>query len=235
MKKSLIILLFVLCGISANAQSLYDKCANEVESILNEAKTIWYSNDTIYWYTPERQARYVGYCVKASNVVDNYLQMATTPADKADLLWMQLRLLSNFLYNEDGQSYNGISLSEYNRYIDKYMQIINELNEYSNDISNKDERDLEQAYIAQNLGYVYYYQKKYQNATEQFNIVVLKYNSLLDSTIDADEVDALGQCGYYGLGLIAYKMGNRTLAKSCYNKAKSILDDENIVPYEEVY
>lgn len=235
MKKLLIILLFVLCGISANAQSLYDKCANEVEAILNEAETIWYNNGTTYLYTPERQARYVGYCVKASNVVDKYLQKTITTADMVDLLWMQLRILSNFLYNEDGQSYNGIKLSEYNRYIDKYMQIINELDEYSNDISNKDERDLEQAYIAQNLGYIYYYQRKYQNATEQFNIVVSKYNSLLDSTIDTDEVDALGQCGYYELGLIAYKTGNRTLAKSNYDKAKSILDDENIVPYEEVY
>lgn len=235
MKKSLIILLLVLCGISANAQSLYDQCANEVESIFNEAETIWYNDGTIYLYTPERQARYVGYCVKASNVVDMYLQKTMATADKVDLLWMQLRILSIFLYNEDGQSYNGISLSEYNRYIDKYMQIINELDEYSNGISNEDERDLEQAYIAQTLGYIYYYQRKYQNATVQFNIVVSKYNSLLDSIIDADEVDALGQCGYYGLGLIAYKTGNRALAKSHYDKAKSILDDENIVPYEEVY
>ena len=159
MKKLLIVLLSVICGISANAQSLYEQCANEVESILNEAETIWYSNGTTYLYTPERQARYVGYCVKASNIVDGYLQRTTTTADKVDLLWMQLRLLSNFLYNEDGQSYNGLTSAEYNRHIEKYMSIINKLSVYCNGISNTDEKNLEQAYIAQNLGYIYYYQK----------------------------------------------------------------------------
>ena len=175
--KHFIIILFALCGISANAQGLYDQCANEVESILNEAETIWYNNGTTYLYTPERQARYVGYCIKASSVVDNYLQRSTITAEKVDLLWMQLRLLSDFLYNEDGQSYNGLTSAEYNRYIDKYMSIINKLSGYCNGISNIDERNLEQAYIAQNLGYIYYYQKNYQKAKEQFNVVVLKYNS----------------------------------------------------------
>lgn len=232
--KHFIIILFSLCGISANAQSLYDKCANEVEAILNEAETIWYNNGTTYLYTPERQARYVGYCIKASSVVDNYLQRSTITAEKVDLLWMQLRLLSNFLYNEDGQSYNGLTSAEYNRYIDKYMSIINKLSGYCNGISNIDERNLEQAYIAQNLGYIYYYQKNYQKAKEQFNVVVLKYNSLLNSTIDSDEVTELGQCGYYELGYIAYKMGNNTVATTYYNKAKSILNDDYIVPYEEL-
>lgn len=232
--KHFIIILFALCGISANAQNLYDQCANEVEYILNEAETIWYNNGTTYLYTPERQARYVGYCVKASNVVDNYLQRAITTADKVDLLWMQLSLLSNFLYNKDGQSYNGLTLSEYNRYIDKYMSIINKLSVYCNDISDTDERNLEQAYIAQNLGYIYYYQKNYQKAKEQFNVVVSKYNTLLNSTIDSDEVDELGQCGYYELGYIAYIMGNNAVATSYYNKAKSILNDDYIVPYEEL-
>ena len=221
MKKILIFLILVICGISANAQSLYDQCANKVESILNEAETIWYNNGTTYWYTPERQARYVGYCVKASNVVDSYLQRVTTTSDKVDLLWMQLRLLSNFLYNEDGQSYNGISLSEYNRHIEKYMSIINKLSVYCNGISNTDEKNLE-------------HQKNYQKAKEQFNVVVLKYNSLRNSTIDSDEVTELGQCGYYELGHIAYKMGNNTVATSYYNKAKSILDDDYIVPYKEL-
>lgn len=234
MKKLLIILWLGICGISANAQSLYEQCANEVESILNEAETIWYSNGTTYWYTPERQARYVGYCVKASNVVDSYLQRVTMTSDKVDLLWMQLRLLSNFLYNEDGQSYNGISSTEYNRHVEKYMSIINKLSVYCNGISNTDEKNLEQAYIAQNLGYIYYYQKNYQKAKEQFNVVVSKYNSLLNSTIDSDEVTELGQCGYYELGHIAYKMGNNTVATNYYNKAKSILDDDYIVPYKEL-
>lgn len=234
MKKLLIILWLGICGIAADAQSLYDKCANEVEAILNEAETIWYNNGTTYWYTPERQARYVGYCVKASNVVDNYLQRATTTADKVDLLWMQLRLLSNFLYNENGQSYNGISSAEYNRHVEKYMSIINKLSVYCNGISNADDRNLEQAYIAQNLGYIYYYLKNYQKAKEQFNVVVSKYNSLLNSTIDSDDVAELGQCGYYELGHIAYKTGNNTVATNYYNKAKSILDDDYIVPYEEL-
>lgn len=234
MKKLLILLLLAICGISTNAQGLYDQCANEVESILNEAKTIWYNNGTTYLYTPERQARYVGYCIKASSVVDNYLQRSTITAEKVELLWMQLRLLSNFLYNEDGQSYNGLTSAEYNRYIDKYMSIINKLSGYCNGISNIDERNLEQAYIAQNLGYIYYYQKNYQKAKEQFNVVVLKYNSLLNSTIDSDEVTELGQCGYYELGYIAYKMGNNTVATTYYNKAKSILNDDYIVPYEEL-
>lgn len=234
MKKLLIILWLGICGIAADAQSLYDQCANEVESILNEAETIWYSNGTTYWYTPERQARYVGYCVKASNVVDNYLQRATTTADKVDLLWMQLRLLSIFLYNENGQSYNGISSAEYNRHVEKYMSIINKLSVYCNGISNDDDRNLEQAYIAQNLGYIYYYLKNYQKAKEQFNVVVSKYNSLLNSTIDSDDVAELGQCGYYELGHIAYKTGNNTVATNYYNKAKSILDDDYIVPYEEL-
>lgn len=232
--KHFIIILFALCGISTNAQGLYDQCVNEVESILNEAETIWYNNGTTYLYTPERQARYVGYCIKASSVVDNYLQRSTITAEKVDLLWMQLRLLSNFLYNEDGQSYNGLTSAEYNRYIDKYMSIINKLSGYCNGISNIDERNLEQAYIAQNLGYIYYYQKNYQKAKEQFNVVVLKYNSLLNSTIDSDEVDELGQCGYYELGYIAYIMGNNAVATSYYNKAKSILNDDYIVPYEEL-
>lgn len=234
MKKLFLILVASICGISANAQNLYDQCANEVEYILNEAETIWYNNGTTYLYTPERQARYVGYCVKASNVVDNYLQRAITTADKVDLLWMQLSLLSNFLYNKDGQSYNGLTLSEYNRYIDKYMSIINKLSVYCNDISDTDERNLEQAYIAQSLGYIYYYQKNYQKAKEQFNVVVSKYNTLLNSTIDSDEVDELGQCGYYELGYIAYIMGNNAVATSYYNKAKSILNDDYIVPYEEL-
>ena len=234
MKKLLIILWLGICGIAADAQSLYDQCVNEVESILNEAETIWYSNGTTYWYTPERQARYVGYCVKASSVVDNYLQRATTTADKVDLLWMQLRLLSNFLYNENGQSYNGISSAEYNRHVEKYMSIINKLSVYCNGISNADDRNLEQAYIAQNLGYIYYYLKNYQKAKEQFNVVVSKYNSLLNSTIDSDDVAELGQCGYYELGHIAYKTGNNTVATNYYNKAKSILDDDYIVPYEEL-
>lgn len=115
MKKVLIILLLTICGISANAQNLYDQCANEVESILNDAETIWYNNDTINLYTPERQA---------------------------------------------------------------------------------------------------------QKAKEQFNVVVSKYNTLLNSTIDSDEVDELGQCGYYELGHISYIMGNNTMATSYYNKAK---------------
>lgn len=129
MKKVLIILLLTICGISANAQNLYDQCANEVESILNDAETILYNNDTINLYTPERQA---------------------------------------------------------------------------------------------------------QKAKEQFNVVVSKYNILLNSTIDSDEVDELGQCGYYELGHIAYIMGNNTMATSYYNKAKSILNDDNIIPYEEM-
>lgn len=232
--KIIFVILLAICGIYANAQSLYEQCANEVESILNEAETIWYSNGTTYLYTPERQARYVGYCVKASNIVDSYLQRTTTTADKVDLLWMQLRLLSNFLYNEDGQSYNGLTSTEYNRHVEKYMSIINKLSVYCNGISNTDDRNLEQAYIAQNLGYIYYYQKNYQKAKEQFNVVVLKYNSLLNSTIDSDEVTELGQCGYYELGYIAYKMGNNTVATTYYNKAKSILNDDYIVPYEEL-
>lgn len=232
--KIIFVILLAICGIYANAQSLNEQCANEVESILNEAETIWYSNGTTYLYTPERQARYVGYCVKASNIVDSYLQRTTTTADKVDLLWMQLRLLSNFLYNEDGQSYNGLTSTEYNRHVEKYMSIINKLSVYCNGISNADDRNLEQAYIAQNLGYIYYYQKNYQKAKEQFNIVVSKYNSLLNSTIDSDEVAELGQCGYYELGHIAYKTGNNTVATNYYNKAKSILDDDYIVPYEEL-
>ena len=88
--KIIFVILLAICGIYANAQSLNEQCANEVESILNEAETIWYSNGTTYLYTPERQARYVGYCVKASNIVDSYLQRTTTTADKVDLLWVKI-------------------------------------------------------------------------------------------------------------------------------------------------
>lgn len=234
MKKFLIILLLAIYSISAKAQDIYDQCTNEVESILKDADRIWYNNGTLYGYTQERQAKYANYCIEACEVVDKYLQKVTNSSDKMELLWMQLRVLSNFLYNENAQTYNGLLPSEYNKQVNKYISIAKKLSEYSNAISNNSERDLEQAYIAQNLGYIYFYQGNYQKSKEQFNVVVSKYNSLLNSNIDSDEVTELGQCGYYELGYIAYKMGNNTVATTYYNKAKSILNDDYIVPYEEL-
>ena len=163
MKRLLIILLSAVCCISTKGQDLYDQCSKEVDAILYEADKIWYNNGVLYGYKPERQNKYANFCIKASNVIDGYLKKAISTTDKVELLWMQLRALSPFLYHEDGPTFNGMQISEFNQYVNKFISIANQLSQYSNAISNKNERDLEQAYIAQNLGYLYFYQKKIRN------------------------------------------------------------------------
>lgn len=234
MKRLLIILFSAICCISAKGQDLYDQCSNEVDAIFYEADKIWYNNGVSYEYTPERQYRYAEYCITASNVIDGYLKNVTSTRDKIDLLWFQLRVLSPFLYNEDGPAYNGMQISEFNHQVSKFVSIVDQLSEYSNTIPNKYERDLERAYIAQNLGYLYFYQKKYKEAKEQFNIIVSTCSLLASNTDYADEAKALIQCGYYELGHIAYKLGDVATANNYYSKAKSIkstLNNMDIVPY----
>lgn len=193
MKRILIILLLAICGVSAKAQDVYDQCVNVVSPIIKEANALWFGEDYICGYTPERQAKYARYCIKASDVVEEYLNKAVSEDDKVELMWLQLRIMSNFLYFEDGQTYNGLQPYEYKFQVDKYISIANKLLVYSNNIQNRDDRNLEQAYIAQNLGYIYFYTRDYQKAVEQFNVVITKYSLLLNSTIDADEVAELGQ------------------------------------------
>ncbi len=237
MKRLLIILFSAICCISAKGQDLYDQCSNEVDAIFYEADKIWYNNGVTYGYTPERQYKYAEYCIKASNIIEGYLKKVTSTTDKVDLLWLQLRVLSPFLYNENGPAHNGMQISEFNHQVNKFTSIINQLSEYSNTISNKYERDLERAYIAQNLGYLYFYLKKYTESKEQFNIMVSTCSLLTSNTDYADEAKALVQCGYYEFGHIAYKMGDVATANYYYDKAKSIkgtFNDENIIPYKDM-
>lgn len=230
--KHFIIILFALCGISANAQDIYEQCMNEIEPVLKAADTVWVGDNYINGYTKERQARYCRFYIKASNIVEKYVQKAANINDKADLLWLQQDLLSEFLWNEDGQDYNGLSLAEYNEQVNEYMSIQKKLLEYNNSISNNDERELDQAHIAKNYGYIYFAQHNYNKAKEQFNIVISKYNTLLNSSLDTNLIKELGQIGYYNLGYVEYRVGNKNLSNTYYNKAKSILNDEYITPYE---
>lgn len=234
MKKFLIILLLAIYSISAKAQDIYDKCMNEIQPILKDADTVWIGDNYINGYTQERQARYCRFYIQASNIVEKYVQNATNIDDKADLLWLQSDLLSEFLWNDDGQDYNGLSSTEYNEQVNKYMSIQKKLLEYNNIIPNSDERELDQAHIAKNYGYIYFAQHNYNKAKEQFNIVISKYNTLLNSSLDTNLIKELGQIGYYNLGYVEYRVGNINLSNTYYNKAKSILNDDYIVPYEEL-
>ena len=237
MKRVIVVLLSAICCISAKGQDLYDQCSNEVDTIFYEADKIWYNNGVTYGYTPERQYKYAEYCIKASNIIDKYLKKVTSTIDKVDLLWLQLRVLSPFLYNEDGPAYNGMQISEFNQQVNKFTSIINQLSEYSNTILNKYERHLERAYIAQNLGYLYFYLKKYTESKEQFSIIVSTCSPLTSNTDYADEAKVLVQCGYYEFGHIAYKLGDVATANYYYDKAKSIkgtFNDENIIPYKDM-
>lgn len=233
MKKFLIILVLAICGISAKAQNIYDECITKVDVLLDKAHSVYFQGNITNGYTPEQQALYANYHIEASNTIDRYVAKATQTEDKVDLMWTQLRVLSEILFFENARTYNNISVSEYDKQVNKFITTADKLYSYSLSIGNKDEQNLEQAYIAQNLGYLYFHRKDYTNAHKQFSIVISKYNTLkYSSFLDKDEIRALGQCGYYELGYVAHKQGQYDTATKYYNQAKAILNDESIVPYK---
>lgn len=73
----------------------------------------------------------------------------------------------------------------------------------------------------------------YKEASVYYSSCISNYTNLLSSEYaNDDDIRKAGQKAYYWMGYTAYKQGDTTIANHYFNKAKNILNDNLIQPYE---
>ncbi|WP_418714453.1 hypothetical protein, partial [Alistipes putredinis] len=83
------------------------------------------------------------------------------------------------------------------------------------------------------LGEHYFQHMNYKEASIYYSMCVSAYkNTLTGRYANDDDTQRMGQQSYYWMGYTAYKLGDKTIALNYYQKAKNILDNTEIKPYE---
>ena len=233
MKKILAILALLAGIMSANAQqNEVDRCLSELEPIIAKAKAVWHDGNTSLGLTSERAERYAIYCLEACAVIDKYIDHINDVNEQLDLLWGQVDMLSDILktYEENKM---GLSPSEYTQQSNRKVLALQKLAILCKKITYKEDRDSELYNVNEALAQHYFSKANFKEASTYYSMCISNYNELLLSEYANDpDIQKAGQKAYYWMGYAAYKQGDTTLANNYFNKAKSILNDSLIQPYQ---
>lgn len=232
MKKIFLMLALVMEATYTNAQDVVNRCLSELEPLVAKAKSVWHDGDTYYGTNSERAERYAIYCLEACAVVDKYINLIDDVNEQLDLLWGQVDMLSSVLeiYEEDKM---GLSASEYAQQTNRKIATLKKLVVLSKKIESQADRDLELYNINEALAEHYFHRGAYKEASVYYSSCISNYTNLLSSEYaNDDDIRKAGQKAYYWMGYTAYKQGDTTIANHYFNKAKNILNDNLIQPYE---
>lgn len=100
-------------------------------------------------------------------------------------------------------------------------------------LDSKADRDSELYNINEALVEHYFNKGNFKESSIYYSMCISIYNELLLSEYANDsDTRKAGQKAYYWMGYTAYKLGDTTIANNYFNKAKTILNDALIEPYQ---
>lgn len=232
MKRLFLTFVLLIGAIHLSAQDVVDRCFSELEPLMTKARAVWHDGNSYYGITSERAERYTIYCLEACAVIDKYVDHINDVNEQLDLLWGQVDILSDILktYEENKM---GLSPSEYAQQSNRKVLTLQKLAILCKKITYKADRDSELYNVNEALAQHYFSKGNFKDAATYYSMCISNYNELLLSEYANDsDTRKAGQKAYYWMGYTAYKQGDTILANKYFNKAKSILNDSLIQPYQ---
>ena len=232
MKKIFFLIMLILEMATVKGQDIVDKFLLEFKPIAERAEKVYIDGNSYYGQTSERAERYAIYCLEACSVIDKYVDRIDDINEQLDMLWKQVDILSDIL-NVYEQDQIGISSSEYNVLLTRKISSLKKLGIICIKITDDADRYLELYDVNKALGEHYFQHMNYKEASIYYSMCVSAYkNTLTGRYANDDDTQRMGQQSYYWMGYTAYKLGDKTIALNYYQKAKNILDNTEIKPYE---
>lgn len=211
MKKLLLFLVVGMIAVTTHAQINAGispeaaQCLNELKPIIEKAKAEKENGNII---------QYVGGVFKACAVIDKHLNSINNIDEKLDLMWMKVDLLPSTHPTK--------------------IQTLESMLKLSDSIHDPTDQAIVSYDICYELAEVYLELGKYAEARRYYSMCISKFNTVrtIPNIQDQIDIDVMGQKAYYKMGYVAYKLNDRSLAGDYYNKAKALLNDDFIQPYQ---